>query len=140
MSQGGTSVASWGSFNTPPLFAAIGTVWGSAGPGLFNGPDFRGIFPRGWNHGKNSGFFDPDASSRVAAYTSGASGDSIGSYETDQFKSHTHTYVEGVWPNGVTAGGFSGSSGNMGLQPTGAAGGNETRPVNASVMYIMRVQ
>jgi hypothetical protein len=140
MSQTGTSAASWGTFNTPPLFAAIGTVWGSAGAGLFNGPDFRGIFPRGWNHGKSSSFSDPDAASRVAQYASGAAGDSIGSYETDQLRSHTHTYLEGIWPGGVTAGGFNGSSGNMGSQPTGASGGNETRPMNASVMYIMRVQ
>ena len=140
MSQTGTSAASWGTFNTPPLFAAIGTVWGSAGAGLFNGPDFRGIFPRGWNHGKSSSFSDPDAASRVAQYASGAAGDSIGSYETDHLRSHTHTYLEGIWPGGVTAGGFNGSSGNMGSQPTGGSGGNETRPMNASVMYILRVQ
>ena len=140
MPQTGTAGASWGFFSTPAVYAAIGTLWGSAGPGLFNGPDLRGVFPRGWNHGKNSGFFDPDASSRVAQYVSGASGDSIGTYETDQFRSHTHAYVEGIWPGGVTAAGFSGSSGYMGSQPTGASGGNETRPMNASVMYIMRVQ
>ena len=139
MSQGGTSVASWGSFNTGPVFAAIGTVWGSAGPGLFNGPDLRGVFPRGWNHGKSSGFFDPDSASRVAQYTSGASGDAIGSYQHDQFASHTHNY------NGQqTGGGYTGvnaaMNGNGWASLTTATGGNETRPINASVMYIMRVQ
>lgn len=140
MSQSGTSGASWGSFSTPPVFAAIGTLWGSSGPGSFNTPDLRGIFPRGWNHGKSSGFYDADATSRVAQYASGATGDSIGTYETDQFRSHTHNYIQGVWPGGVTAGGFNGSSGSNGWQPTTASGGNETRPMNASVMYIMRVQ
>jgi microcystin-dependent protein len=139
MSQSGTTVASWGSFTTAPLFAAIGTVWGSGGAGLFNAPDFRGIFPRGWNHGKNSGLYDPDASTRVAQYASGATGDRVGTYETDQFRSHTHA-TTGF--NGIT--GPSGVGNYLGMSSltnsSGASGGNETRPMNASVMYIMRVQ
>ena len=136
--QTGTYAASWGSFNTAPLFAAVGTVWGSAGAGLFTIPDIRGIFPRGWNHGKSSNFHDPDASSRVAQYASGATGDAIGSYQLDQFKSHTHTSVQIVAPgSGVQSGPvYTGNSATT----TGATGGSETRPENADVMYIMRVQ
>jgi microcystin-dependent protein len=138
--QNGTATASWGSYSTSSLFAALGTIWGSAGAGVFNIPDLRGIFPRGWNHGKTGNYADPDATARGAQYPSGVTSDAIGSYQTDQLRSHTHTYIEGVWPGGVTASGFSGSSGTMGSQPSGATGGNETRPMNASVMYLIRVQ
>ena len=141
LSQNGSASASWGAFNTAALFATVGTVWGSQGAGQFNIPDLRGIFPRGWNHGKSSGLYDPDAGSRLNQYPSGATGDSIGSYQADQFRSHTHS--------------VDGSGGGSPFQPmgggpypeayapgsaTGATGGSETRAKNASVMYVLRVQ
>jgi microcystin-dependent protein len=139
LSQAGIAVASWGSYNTATLFSAIGTVWGSAGPGVYNIPDFRGIVPRGYNHGKTGSWSDPDAGSRVAQYASGATGDSIGTYQLDELKSHTHTLS-------FTASGADSNSGGPNYnttganQPTSATGGNETRPKNASVLYIVRVQ
>ena len=139
LSQSGTYSASWGNFNTSAIFAAIGTAWGSSGAGVFNIPDFRGTFPRGWNHGKTGSYSDPDASARTNQYTSGTTGDNVGSYQADSFKSHTHNY-----------GSFNGCTGQSSCgsflltssltNPTSATGGDETRPLNGSVMYIIRVQ
>ncbi|MBI5239125.1 MAG: tail fiber protein [Elusimicrobia bacterium] len=141
--QSGSAAASWGSFNTAALFAVIGTVWGSQGAGQFNIPDLRGIFPRGWNHGKSSGLYDPDAGSRVNQYSSGATGDAIGSYQTDDFRSHTHSgfAASGLQAqNGGPWAGSGGVGGSTGAPNSGMAHGNETRAKNASVMYILRVQ
>jgi microcystin-dependent protein len=141
--QSGSSSASWGSFNTAALFAAIGTVWGSQGAGQFNIPDLRGIFPRGWNHGKSSGLYDPDANSRSNQYPSGATGDAIGSYQVDDFKSHTHSgfAASGLQAqNGGPWAGSGGVGGSTGGPNSGMVHGNETRAKNASVMYILRVQ
>jgi microcystin-dependent protein len=140
LSQSGTYSASWGNFNTAAIFAALGTAWGSSGAGVFNIPDFRGTFPRGWNHGKTGSYSDPDASARTNQYTSGTTGDNVGSYQVDAFRSHTHTTTAF---NGYTSGGsaFTGYLSVSSLGNTsGASGGNETRPTNASVMYIIRVQ
>jgi microcystin-dependent protein len=139
LGQSGTAVASWGNYSTAALFGAIGTVWGSAGAGVYNLPDFRGIVPRGYNHGKTGSWSDPDAGSRVAQYASGATGDAIGTYQLDELKSHTHSLS-------FTASGADSNSGGPNYnttganQPTSATGGNETRPKNASVLYIVRVQ
>jgi microcystin-dependent protein len=139
IAQSGTAVAAWGNYNTSALFTAIGTVWGSAGAGVFNIPDMRGIFPRGWNHAKGAGSFrDPDAASRTNQYASGATGDAVGSYQVDELESHTHTYTS------ASGGGSFYSQGSAVIANTtltsSATGGNETRPTNAYVMYIIRVQ
>lgn len=57
------------------LFAAIGTTYGSGdGFNTFNLPDMRGVFPRGLDDGRG---LDSDRS--------------IGSYQSDDFKSHSHS-------------------------------------------------
>ncbi len=143
LSQAGSASASWGTFNAVPLFAAIGAAWGSPGSGQFNLPDLRGVFPRGWNHGKTGSYSDPDAGSRAAPYAGGAAGDAVGSYETDQLRSHTHgvpsnaDFVQNPSGQGL---GFSGGGQGLIAASISAFGGNETRPMNASVMYIIRVQ
>lgn len=118
------------------LWAAIGNTWGSGGIGSFNLPDLRGTFIRGWDHGSGN---DPDASSRTAKYTSGATGDVVGSYQQDDFKSHVHyggvfNYFTGA------AGGTGYVAGASQNTPTLSAGGTETRPKNASVIYIIKTQ
>ncbi len=143
LSQAGNATASWGQFNSAAVFAVIGTVWGSAGAGQYNIPDLRGIFPRGWNHGKSSGQYDPDAASRVAQYASGSTGDNIGSYQGDLVRGHYH--VEGSFASGPLSGGSGGyypypqnpNTGNVVDAPV--TGNMESRPRNASVMYILRV-
>jgi microcystin-dependent protein len=115
------------------LFAAIGTAWGTGDAATtFNLPDLRGRFPRGYDNGAGN---DPDAASRVAL-SGGNTGDKVGSYQEDEFESHTHS---------LNAWGFEGSGSNN--TPTdgskagaqmGANGGNETRHKNAYVNYIIK--
>ena len=121
----------------PHLFSVLGTQWGEGdGSTTFNLPDTRGMFPRGWNHGKSTGYFDPDAASRTASANGGATGDSVGTQQNFQIQSHTHDapIYDGLGLNGPGAG-----SDHYGAIQTGVSGGNETRPVNFSVMYIIRV-
>ena len=117
------------------LFGVIGTAFGAIDSTHFNVPDLRGRFLRGVDNTANR---DPDKASRTAMNTGGNTGNNVGSVQTDQYKSHTHT--AGVLSttnygqtNAVTY--FAGVlSGN-----TGASGGNETRPINAYVNYIIKI-
>lgn len=75
------------------LFASIGTTYGTGdGSTTFHVPDFRGRFLRGVDQGINR---DPDRASRGAMNTGGASGDNVGSVQTDTFISHSHGGVTG---------------------------------------------
>ena len=79
---------------------------------------------------------DPDYSSRIVPF--GTSGINIGSYQSDEFKSHRHsTYANDGGGNndGTTA--QSVSSTKQGGYDTNYTGGNETRPINAYVKYII---
>jgi microcystin-dependent protein len=115
------------------LFIAMGVSWGEGdGSTTFNLPDLRGRFLRGVDEGAGN---DPDRSSRTALNTGGNTGDNVGSYQNDQFKSHNH---------GITTGG---SFGNQVLRKDGSsstststnnAGGTETRPKNAYVYFIIK--
>ncbi len=63
------------------LFAVIGTTWGNGnGVTTFNLPETRGLLPRGWNHSSPNAapYKDPDASSRIASNSGGATGDNVG--------------------------------------------------------------
>jgi microcystin-dependent protein len=118
------------------LYAVIGDRFGYGnGATTFNIPDFRGKFLRGHDAGAG---YDPDRYSRTNLYPGGATGDSVGSFQSDEFRSHTHSEYTiihtGVgmeiggynWPNTVTS------------TTTGANGGSETRPKNISVNYIIK--
>ena len=83
---------------------------------------------------------DPDASSRASNAVGGNSGAAVGSYESDDFKSHKHDVVYWYSSGGGqptiynTVGGLQTSS----YPNTVATGGNESRPVNVSVNYIIK--
>lgn len=114
------------------LFAVIGDDYGAGdGSTTFNLPDFRGEFLRGWDHGRGA---DPDAASRTNR-GDGTTGDAVGTKQSHQFASHTHS---GAGANG-TANGNQGTGGSqarhVGTQITNATGGNETRPRNVNVMW-----
>ncbi len=130
----------------PALWAAIGTNSGAGDLATtFNLPDMRGVFLRGVNGSRSDSFADPDANTlRTNIATGGNAGNAVGSYQTDQFASHSH-------PQFVTANSgygtgirqdWNGDVPNLGAYPqginTGPAGGNETRPKNVYVNYIIK--
>lgn len=99
------------------LYAAIGTTFGVGdGSTTFNLPDLRGEFVRGWD---DSRAID--------------SGRVFGSWQADDFKSHTHT----TSTNGtLTASAGSGAGQQAGN--TGATGGTETRPRNIALLACIK--
>ena len=117
-------------------------AWGN-GDALttFNLPDMRGRFLRGTDHGLGS---DPDAASRVASAGGGNTGDSVGTYQGHQFERHAHGYSGAfTQDSGVVGGHLQGGSATSFTvwgysNNTSQAGGNETRPVNVSVNYIIK--
>jgi len=121
----------------PELCQVVLNYWGPI-TGLNNDvhklPDLRGVFLRGVNGSRNDNYSDPDANSRTGLKNE------VGSFQEDQLISHSHLYNKPKGPSlvaqcgncaGVMHGGFSDVS-------TNAIGGNETRPVNAYVNYIIK--
>lgn len=116
------------------LFAAIGTASGSGdGSTTFNVPDYRGRFLRGVD---DTAGRDPDKASRTAMNTGGNTGNSVGSVQLDQLKSHRHDTYQNNGPGGAAGAGLPLS--NTGGW-TGYTGGNETRPTNAYVNYCVKL-
>jgi len=137
----------------PALFAAIGTAWGTADGTHFNLPDGRGKFLRGVDHAVGN---DPDRATRTAQAAGGATGDAVASIQADAFKSHTHVQnahnhsavsgwlyalykaASGVF-SAVAGSGFSTNSTTADATATNKnTGGNETRPINAYVEWIIK--
>ena len=142
------------------LFSVIGTYWGAGdGSTTFNLPDIRGRFLRGVDEGSGR---DPDALSRGFSSAGGATGDSVGTVQGHSFGSHDHgggSHGHGIdatsgaiiAPQGTGDAGTSGTLGNFGVTSTSnevitkssgntiiSNGGNETRPVNAGVHFIIK--
>ena len=130
------------------LFDAISTSWGNGnGTSTFNIPDSRGQFLRGASDGTG---LDPNADTRTGK-PGGNTGDNVGSYQTDEFKTHQHVFGadDQVSPQGgyTNIGSFgydatsAGSGGGVHLRTkndTTNSGGTETRPKNANVYYIIK--
>lgn len=138
------------------LFTAIGTAWGEGdGSTTFNVPDLRGYFLRGTDDRAHR---DPDVADRTAIARGGNTGDNVGSIQPDQFGEHKHTGAgnhKHFW-RGYRACG-SGDRvvrskawidrdpldtitrpGGDGDHNHGPQGGNETRPKNAYVNFIIK--
>lgn len=132
------------------LFSSISTAWGYGDNSTtFNLPDMRGRFPRGRDAGVAR---DPDRVSRTAANTGGNTGDAVGSVQSDAVTQHEHLLIIGTGAeyagngyriystsvyspyNATTA--YPDSNRNP---RTDVAGGNETRPLNANVNYIIKI-
>ena len=132
------------------LFAAIGSAHGSGnGTTTFHLPDYRGRFLRGVD---GTAGRDPDKASRTAANTGGNAGNLVGSVQGAALGSHNHFsglgadggqptlygflhYFDGV-PRGRTANNTATT--NTYHPYTSSSGGNETRPVNSNVKYIIK--
>ncbi len=121
--------------NYSELNNIIGTYYGTASrAGYFKTPDLRGRFLRGVDYGQGR---DPDAGDRTASATGGNTGDKVGSYQEDQFKSHSHSYT--VFPSGrgdIADGRYW----QQGSGTTGSTGGSETRPKNIYVNWIIKAK
>lgn len=146
------------------LYDAIGVSWGGDGANKFAAPDLRGMFLRGVSASSTA---DPDAvnreKSRPELNSSGNGGNAVGSKQKDEFRGHDHdfrdnghdhTVAKGYSTDGgsngpdggeLTNGGYGGankvhradrSSANITFN---SKGGNETRPVNAYVYYIIKL-
>jgi len=123
----------------PELFNVIGYSWGTTGTDLFRVPDLRGVFLRGVSSNSSDVFADPDKNTRISRHSGGNIGNDVGSYQTDQFESHSHTnkntfIVDGA-ANRYGGGSWGAYSQNPAINNTG---GNETRPQNAYVNYIIK--
>jgi len=122
------------------LFSAIGTAFGTASGSTFNVPDLRGRFARGWNNGAGN---DPDASTRTAINTGGATGDNVGSLQADTLISHTHALYYSFNPGAMLTGSsVAGADGGAGSYPTDpnipGSTSAETRPKNVGFMPIIK--
>jgi len=126
------------------LFAALGVASGSAdGATTFNLPDLRGMFLRGLD---GSAGVDPDKAARTAAKPGGNAGNALGSLQQDQFGRHTHAngnFSRLLQVNGanttVSTGSAAGEPDIVNSFPELPAGGNETRPKNIYVNYIIKL-
>lgn len=94
-------------------------------------PDYRGLFLRGWAHGSSA--FDPEPNR------------ALGSYQEDEFRSHNHTTpVERnpsapAGPVSMPGSAWPGSrQSNITQAGSSFVGGDETRPKNVAVMYIIK--
>jgi len=96
-----------------------------------NTPDLRGMFLRGLNNSRNDGKQDPDGHDRL-----------LGSYQADQYRAHRHNLPINANPPGTTwsvehSGGKGGYDGQH-LRVTDTRGGQESRPKNVAVNYIIK--
>lgn len=122
------------------LFDAIGTAWGTTSSLDFRIPDLRGHFLRGLDGGTG---IDPQAALRTAKYAGGNTGDAVGTYQSDDVGPHTHSYTIPLGDNSNdNASPPAASNGSVvGINyvgTTASSSGLESRPKNASVIYIIR--
>lgn len=120
----------------PVLFGKIGTMYGAADSLHFNIPDYRGRLIRGWNHGKSSGLYDPDAATRTAPTETGtiSAGDHVGTEQDDENKEHSHVYNKSVYSLSNTG---SIAFTDEYSDNTGSTG-TENVPKNINLKYIIR--
>ena len=130
------------------LFNVIGDDYGADDANHFDVPDMRGLFVRGWANGESE---DPDRASRTNR-GDGTTGDNVGTKQGDINKSHTHdtkldaNRVYGHTVSGDATEGVTSPYGNPGHLPgwtiptnlNATSGGNESRPKNIAMMYIIR--
>jgi microcystin-dependent protein len=118
------------------LYSVIGSGYGSADSTHFNVPDMRGNFARGVDAGAGR---DPDTTSRTAQNTGGNTGDAVGSVQAGQFASHNH-YTATAAGYGSAGGYVADASGPTAYNTyTSSSGGNETRPINVYVNWIIKI-
>lgn len=132
------------------LYAVVGVAYGTIDGNSFNIPDFRGRFLRGVDGGTAR---DPDRAARTAMNTGGNAGDNVGSIQSSQYALHYHFTAASIDSSTVLSSSNYLASSNSSsplytLRGAGAianvgqsspSGGNENRPINASVNYIIKI-
>ena len=146
------------------LFNVIGYAWGNPSNGQFQLPFTLGVFLRGQAHGSG---WDPDRDNRTAIYPNGNKNDNVGSAQWNTYTSHNHGVSDPGHSHSVTSTyGFSSFVGcyamsggdcsnatyypilqNTAMQSNNSTtgltvnpnGGNETRPNNVYVNYIIKL-
>ncbi|MCR9253697.1 MAG: hypothetical protein NXI20_24995 [bacterium] len=116
------------------LYNTYAKQWGdtklAAISGLQKLPDARGVFLRGMNVGQDSTIGDTQKNRK------------IGSYQSDQFKTHNHKYINYYKYNDFTAESFSHEAvikhGSVSRE-TASSGGLETRPRNITLFIYIKV-
>ena len=104
------------------LFAVISTTYGVGdGSTTFNLPDLRGEFVRGLDGGRGVD-----------------SGRSLGSFQSDQIAAHSHDITTGPVGTSIVSNGGADRETDSGTQATQSFGGNETRPRNVAMNYIIK--
>lgn len=142
----------------PRLYTAISTNWGNGtvdsngnlenpeNPDTgFNLPDLRGMFLRGVNGSRTSpAVMDPGVATRTS-WTMGNTGNAVGSIQIDEFLSHNHASGQYKYLARISGANTIISADNSPTeldvksgQEILPAGGNETRPKNAYVNYIIK--
>lgn len=108
----------------PALYEVIGTTYGGDGNTKFNLPNFQGAFLRGYG--------SQTIDERIFA------SNEMGEIQLDEIKSHAHPahYHGGNHQHGPTS--DSVYAGPVYSGATGATGGDETRPLNCSVLYLIK--
>jgi microcystin-dependent protein len=122
----------------PALAAAIGHSHGSSDfVTRFKVPDYRGRFLRGVDRGAGR---DPDAAKRTPMATGGNKGDNVGTLEGDALAAHQHDIPKSTAAQGEGVMNFAAGNPDLvkGIVRTSQTGASETRPVNASVNWIIR--
>lgn len=120
------------------LFTAVGVSFGQGDNSTtFNVPDLRGRFLRGIDASQGR---DPDAASRTAMNTGGNVGDNIGSIQSDAFRAHNHTFESYATNTGSSSAPAlrDATVSNLQTENVTTSGGNETRPINAAVNYLIK--
>jgi len=130
--------------NYAGLWSVTSYTWGGCCE-HFNLPDLRGRFLRGVSDTTTN---DPDKASRTALYGGGTTGNSVATYQGDSYASHQH--IDGFAGGNATAsygvatvatvGNVNGQSGTSTINHayTSFSGSSETRPKNATVLFIIK--
>lgn len=121
------------------LYAAVGNAFGNGnGTTTFHIPDLRGRFVRGLDGAAGR---DPDSASRTAMNSGGNTANNVGSVQADQYKAHTHAFAIDEYVTTATGPNLAAGHGvvdNTYNGTTASSGGNETRPLNAYLNYIIK--
>jgi Phage Tail Collar Domain len=128
----------------PDLWGQIGNTYGSSAEGSFNLPDLRGMFLRAVDP---AGAVDPDGKERTSpvAGDPGVAGPVVGSRQAHQVVRHQHHWdynfghISDVGSDINVQLATGTGEGDLGSQPTTNVdgGGNETRPSNVYVYYLI---